>query len=128
MGVMWWKEGGLGDDTGSSGPVGAYGGISGGDQRVTIIDTGGDKAMYQNRGGVGGEGRDGGDLYYEDGSRQCGVVMLIWDLKESEPSRMTPRLFTWGGRGKLWSCQLRGKNCRLWIEWTPYTKKQLYLL
>jgi len=21
------------------------------------------------------------------------VVMLIWDLKESEPSRMTPRLF-----------------------------------
>ena len=24
------------------------------------------------------------------------MVMLIWDLKESEPSRMTPRLFTWG--------------------------------
>ena len=23
------------------------------------------------------------------------MVMLIWDLKESEPSRMTPRLFTW---------------------------------
>ena len=24
------------------------------------------------------------------------MVMLIWDLKISEPSRMTPRLFTWG--------------------------------
>ena len=26
------------------------------EERVTIIDTGGDKAMYKNRGGVGGEG------------------------------------------------------------------------
>jgi hypothetical protein len=26
------------------------------EERVTVINTGGDKAMYKNRGGVGGEG------------------------------------------------------------------------
>lgn len=26
------------------------------EERITVVDTGGDKAMYKNRGGVGGEG------------------------------------------------------------------------